>query len=143
MVERGSAGMTTGPKAEPGIVLVWTASVGVFARVGAFLVGLGVGAEVDIIAYLMSRYFGLRSLGTAFGFAFGAFVLASGLGPLIMGLAFDRTGSYDAPLAGFFISTIVAAGLMASLGPYRFGVNRKVEAAGGVEGNPRSGGKEE
>jgi MFS family permease len=120
-----------------GIVLLWNAGAGVFARLGAFLVGLGLGAEVDIIAYLMSRYFGLRSLGTAFGFAFGAFVLASGLGPLVMGFAFDRTGSYDAPLVGSFIAIIVAAGLMASLGPYSFGVRRKVAAAGVVTVNPR------
>jgi len=125
-----------------GIVLLWTAGAGFFARVGAFLVGLGFGAEVDIIAYLMSRYFGLRSLGTAFGFAFGAFVLASGLGPLIMGFVFDRTGSYDAPLAGFCIAMITAAGLMAGLGPYRFAVTRTAEAPGGVELNPRSGGQE-
>jgi len=123
-----------------GIVLLWTAGAGVFARVGAFLVGLGHGAEVDIIGYLISRYFGLRSLGAAFGFAFGAFVLASGLGPLIMGFAFDRTGSYDAPLGGLFIAILMAAGLMASLGPYRFGVTPKAEEGGGVEVNPRSGG---
>jgi len=35
--------------------------------------------------------------------------LASGLGPLIMGFAFDRTGSYRAPLAGFFWATMLAA----------------------------------
>jgi MFS family permease len=116
-----------------GIVLLWTAGAGVFARVGAFLVGLGFGAEVDIIGYLITRYFGLRALGTAFGFAFGAFVLASGLGPLIMGFAFDRTGSYDAPLVGFFLATITAAGLMTRLGPYRFAVTPQTEAKCGSE----------
>jgi cyanate permease len=123
-----------------GIALLWTAGAGAFARLGAFLVGLGLGAEVDIIAYLISRYFGLRSLGTSFGFAFGAFVLASGVGPLIMGFVFDRTGSYDAPLAGFFIAMITAAALMASLGPYRFAVTRTAGAVGGVGVNPRSAG---
>lgn len=125
-----------------GIALLWIAGAGVFARVGAFLVGVAFGAEVDIIAYLMSRYFGLRSFGTAFGFAFGAFVLASGLGPLIMGFVFDRTGSYDVPLAGFCIAMITAAGLMAGLGPYRFAATRTAEAPGGVELNPRSGWQE-
>jgi MFS family permease len=45
---------------------------------GAFLVGFGLGAEADIIAYLLGRHFGLRSFGTAFGFAFSLFVLAGG-----------------------------------------------------------------
>jgi MFS family permease len=31
------------------------------AFIGAFLVGLGLGAEVDMIAFLVSRYFGIRS----------------------------------------------------------------------------------
>ena len=105
-----------------GIGLLWTGSAGWLALTGAFLVGLGMGAEVDIIAFLMSRYFGLRSLGMTMGVAFGAFVIAGGLGPLVMAFAFDRTGSYRVPLAGFCAAAIVAAALVTRLGPYRFGV---------------------
>jgi MFS family permease len=104
-----------------GIALLWLGSARGLALVAAFLVGLGMGAEVDIIAFLMSRYFGLRSLGATVGFAFGAFVIAGGLGPPVMGLAFDRTGSYRVPLAGFFAAAIAAAVLATRLGPYRFG----------------------
>jgi MFS family permease len=104
-----------------GVALLWLGSAGGLALVAAFLVGLGMGAEVDIIAFLMSRYFGLRSLGATVGFAFGAFVIAGGLGPLVMGLAFDRSGSYRVPLAGFFAATTAAAVLATRLGPYRFG----------------------
>ena len=106
-----------------GIAWLWTGSVGWLALVGAFLVGLGMGAEVDIIAFLMSRYFGLRSLGATMGFAFGAFVIAGGLGPLVMGFAFDRTGSYRLPLAGFCVAATAAAVLVSRLGPYRFGAS--------------------
>jgi cyanate permease len=87
---------------------------------GAFLVGLGLGAEVDFIAYLISRYFGLLCFGEIFGYAFGAFVLAGALGPLVMGVGFDLTGSYNAPLVVLFISTLVATLLMTQLGPYRY-----------------------
>ncbi len=103
-----------------GIVLLGSGAAGPIALIGAFSVGLAMGAEVDMIAYLMSRYFGLRALGTAFGFGFGAFVLAGGLGPLLMGVGFDRTGSYRIPLAGFFAAAIVAAALVSRLGPYRY-----------------------
>jgi MFS family permease len=99
-------------------LLAARAPVAMFA--GVFLVGLGLGAEADIIAYLLGRYFGLRSFGTAFGFAFGLFVLAAGVGPLLMGLTFDRTGSYRPALAGFFLATALAAALVGRLGPYRF-----------------------
>ena len=113
---------------------------GVLALAAAFLVGLGMGSEVDIIAFLMSRYFGLRSLGRTIGFAFGAFVVAGGIGPLVMGLSFDRTGSYRVPLAGFFVATLVAAALMSRLGPYRFGVRLGCDgrAIAGVEAPPQA-----
>jgi MFS family permease len=89
---------------------------------GAFLSGLGLGAEADIIAYLLGRYFGLRFFGTAFGFAFGSFVLAGGIGTLFMGLVFDHTGSYGIALIAFCMATALAAALVGRLGSYRFGV---------------------
>jgi len=91
------------------------------AFAGAFLVGLGLGAEVDLIPYLASRYFGLRDFGKVYSSLFAAFALAGALGPLIMGAGFDRTGSYSAPLVGFFLAILLATALMTRLGPYRFG----------------------
>jgi MFS family permease len=107
-----------------GIGLLSTGRATAVAFMGAFLVGLGMGAEVDIIAYLISRYFDLRSFGEIYGSAFGAFLLAGALGPLLMGLGFDLTGSYEAPLAALLTSTLVATVLMTRLGPYRYEVCR-------------------
>ncbi|HEY6293168.1 MAG TPA: MFS transporter [Terriglobia bacterium] len=106
--------------AAAGIGVLWTGGATAVAFVGAFLVGLGLGAEVDIIAYLISRYFGLRFFGKIYGYAFGAFVLAGAVGPLLMGAGFDSTGSYRAPLATLFVSTLVATVLVTRLGPYRY-----------------------
>ena len=94
------------------------------AFVGAFLVGLGMGAEADIIAYLTSRYCGLRAFGEIYGYAFAAFVIAGALGTLLMGVGFDRTGAYVVPLTGFFCATLVAAVLFGLLGPYNYGVRQ-------------------
>lgn len=102
-----------------GICLLWMGTAPV-AFAGAFLIGLGLGAEVDIIAYLTSRYFGLRAFGEIYGFAFAAFALAGALGPLIMGASFDLTGSYRLPLIAFLAVTVIAAVLMTRLGPYRY-----------------------
>jgi MFS family permease len=98
---------------------------GNLALVAAFLVGLGMGAETEMIAFLMSRYFGLRALGTVFGFGFAAYIFAGGLGGLLMGVGFDHTGSYRLPLAGFFVATLVAVLLFARLGSYRYSVVRE------------------
>jgi cyanate permease len=105
-----------------GLLLMSAAPAG--ALVAAFLVGLGLGAEVDMIAYLVSRYFGLRSFAEIYSVVFGAFALAGAFGPLIMGAGFDRTGSYSAPLLGFLLATVVATALMTRLGPYRYGASK-------------------
>lgn len=110
-----------------GIALLLAGSMGKLALVGAFLVGVGMGAEVDIIAYLMSRYFGLRALGTAFGYGFGSYAFGGALGVLLMGAGFDLTHSYTVPLAGFFIAMVMAAGLMARPGPYRYAAQKNGE----------------
>jgi len=110
-----------------GMATLWAGKGGPVALAAAFLVGLGMGAETDIIAFIMSRYFGLRALGTAFGFAFGSYVLSGGIGGLLMGAGFDRTGSYALPLAGFFLATVIAVVLFTRLGPYRYGAARPKE----------------
>lgn len=83
----------------------------------AFMLGLAVGSEVDVIAYLATRYFGTRSLGTIFGTLMGIQSLGAGLGPLMSGAIFDTFGTYDVvmmvtlPLFGisaFFVLTLGA-----------------------------------
>ena len=106
-----------------GIGLLWMGSSAVILFVGALFVGLGLGAELDLIAYLIGRYFGLRAFGRIYGSAFAAFALAGAIGPLIMGAGFDSTGSYRVPLASFLAATLLATVLMNRLGLYRYGVS--------------------
>jgi MFS family permease len=113
--------------AATGIGLLRFGGAPAIAVLGASLVGLGLGAEVDMIAYVVSRYFGLRSFAEIYSLVFGAFALAGAFGPLIMGASFDFTGSYRAPLVAFFVATLVAAVLMTRLGPYRFRVGQRNE----------------
>jgi MFS family permease len=90
------------------------------ALIAAPLVGLGLGAEVDFVAYLTSRYFGLRSYGTIFGSIWAVFGVSGGLGAYLMGFGFDKTGSYVVPLSGFLCAAVLAALLILTLGPYRY-----------------------
>lgn len=92
--------------------------------IAAVLVGLGIGGEVDIVAYLTSRYFGLRSYGAIFGWIWAVFGVSGGLGAYLMGFGFDKTGSYGTALIGFFCAAVLAALLIATLGPYRYRVAR-------------------
>ena len=102
-----------------GIVLLWSGVVGGLAFVAAVLVGLGQGAEFDILPYAISRYFGLRAFGEIYGSIFAAVTLGGAIGPLVMGMSFDFTGSYSLALLSFVGASFMAAGLMLGIGPYR------------------------
>ncbi len=122
--------------AATGIGLLMFGATGKIALGAAFLIGMGMGAEGDVIAYTISRYFGLKAFGTAYGYAFGSFMLAGAAGTLLMGVGFDFTRSYTVALAGFFVAMLTAAGLMMRLGPYRYTASqtrKKLPAASAQE----------
>ncbi len=79
---------------------------------GAALIGLGMGGEADVTPYLLSRYFGLRSFSMLYGFTWTAYAFAGAIGPILMGKAFDATGSYETLLVQLSISTLLVGALM-------------------------------
>jgi cyanate permease len=85
------------------------------AALAAALIGFGTGGEFDVIPYLLSRYFGLRALSTLYGLHWTAWGLAGAAGPMLMGRAFDTTGSYAVVLVGFGAATLTAAALTLTL----------------------------
>lgn len=88
--------------------------------VAVVLIGLGLGAEVDLIAFLLSRYFGMRSFGEIYGYLFMLFMFGNGLGPWLMGMSFDRNGSYTPCLIALCVALGIAALLMTRLGAYAY-----------------------
>jgi MFS family permease len=80
--------------------------------------GLGLGAEIDTMGYMASRYFGLRRFGEIYGYVFGMFALGSGFGPLFWDLVYDATGAYGMAMGGAMIAVIIAGALVTRLGPY-------------------------
>jgi MFS family permease len=68
---------------------------------GMIGVGMTTGAEIDIIAYMTSRYFGLRQFGQLYGYLFGLFLVGTGAGPMLMGAVHTRLQSYDAAFLAF------------------------------------------
>ena len=59
-----------------------------------FLVGLSVGAESDLICYLVSRYFKLRIYGTTLGLIHTTTFLSSAVGGLAISFTLQMTDSY-------------------------------------------------
>ena len=69
-------------------------AVGPTAFLAAIFFGFSVGAELDLLAYLITRYFGLSSFGMVYGILFAAFLGGVSLGPVVFGRLFDYYGSY-------------------------------------------------
>ena len=65
---------------------------------GVMLVGVGAGAEFDLAAFLVSRYFGMRDYGRLFGIHLGLITLASTLAPWLFGQLYRSTGTYQSTL---------------------------------------------
>jgi MFS family permease len=82
------------------------------AVAAAFAIGLALGSEMDVMAHLATRYFGLRHYGLLFGILTGVVSAGAGVGPVVAGMIHDRYNSYDrlGPLliAGFATSAILA-----------------------------------
>ncbi len=84
----------------------------------ALCIGIGMGGEADLTPFLLSKYFGLRSFSVLYGFTWTAYAIAGAIGPVIMGKAFDATGSYSALLIQLALLTLGAAGLTLLLPRY-------------------------
>jgi MFS family permease len=104
--------------------LLTAGAAGVAPALAAVSLGFGLGAEVDVIGFLASRYFGLRAFGQIYGCLFAIFTLGTGLGPVLMAVSFDMTQSYDVTLTAFGIALVCASVLVSRLGPYRFPARR-------------------
>ncbi|MFJ4292203.1 MFS transporter [Cupriavidus sp. NPDC089707] len=87
--------------------------------VATMLIGLTIGAEGDLISFLVRSYFGLRSFGTLFGIAFSGYGFGAVIGPVGLGVWFDRYGSYWVPLLVLPCMLLLAGALTLSLGRYR------------------------
>src|ERR1700684_2525664 len=102
-----------GPRVALVINLITALGIFLLARATSFpagclaatLIGVGAGGEAAITPYLLTRYFGLRAFSTLYGLTWTFYAAAGAIGPVILGRAFDATGSYASLL------TLLAAAL--------------------------------
>lgn len=97
------------------------------AMAAAILVGFGIGGEADVVPYLLTRYFGLRAFSTLYGLVWTANAIGGAMGPILMGRAFDVTGSYAGALGRLGFVVLAAAALALTLP--RYGARDGVSAA--------------
>ena len=111
-----------------GLLIISNATTYPLIAIAIALCGALMGAESDLIPYMVRRYFGMRSFGTVFGVQFSAFALGSMLGPIVYGLTFDRIQSYTPVAFAAGVACFVCALAMLFMGPYRYSISQSSQA---------------
>jgi MFS family permease len=103
-----------------------------FGYVSALLIGFLLGAEFDVLAFLIKRYYGNIAYGRIYGVIFAVFYLGSGLGiwalPKLREVSADQ--SYD---NGLYVAAVIlacSAILMAFMPKYRYTAGHRADPAG-------------
>jgi MFS family permease len=99
---------------------------------GTVLLGMGMGAEIDLLAYIIAAYFGVRAFGAIHGFIFMGALLANAVGAAALGWCYQLTKSYSIGFIAFEIILAISVVLFALLGPYRFPVRKHLKGAAEV-----------
>ena len=81
-----------------------------FAPLFAFSLGWAFGGEIDLVAYMTSRYFDLRIFSRVYPFQYGAICAVAGVSPFMVGWIADANQSYR---PGLFVCALI--GVLASL----------------------------
>jgi len=99
-----------------GLFILYLNSAVYSVYIAVILIGLAFGAESDVIAYMVSRYFSLLHMSEIYGYFYSIYILGAVLGPLSMGAAYDMLGNYQYALILLAVLVLIASLLLARLG---------------------------
>lgn len=101
-----------------GIFLLARANHFAAGCLAAAMIGIGAGGEAAITPYLLTRYFGIRAFSTLYGVTWTFYAAAAAIGPVMLGRAFDSTGSYVSLLIILAVALALAAAMNLLLPDY-------------------------
>ena len=100
-----------------GVVTIAYATTATMGILGAFLMGFGSGSEADVVPYLIAKYFGRARFSTLYGLTWTAYAVGGAMGPVLMGHAFDKAGTYLPVTVLFLAAPLFVAALLQFLLP--------------------------
>lgn len=103
-----------------GIAILASGTKGSGPLIGTILCGIAVGGEIDLMAFMLSRYFGIRAFATLHGLMITATAFANAIGSSLMGWCFQIKHTYTPVFILFEVLMVVSIILIARLGPYRY-----------------------
>ncbi len=101
-----------------GIILLASGASGTAAFLAGMLTGLAAGAEVDVTAFLASRYFGLKYFSRIYAWFYSAYSAGAGIGPLLTAQAVEHYGDYTEILYVHAALLIIAGLMLTRLKPF-------------------------
>jgi predicted MFS family arabinose efflux permease len=97
--------------ASAGCAVLGANATGIFVPISAATLGLMLGAEMDVLGYMIRRNHGSRSFGALYGLVFAIFSLGSGLGAAAVGRLHDVYDGYNIPFLGLALILVVVAAI--------------------------------
>ncbi|MEM9169136.1 MAG: MFS transporter [Pseudomonadota bacterium] len=88
------------------------------ATLAILMIGFGAGVEYDFMAYMVSKYFGMKAYSAIYGAIYGFFALGAGLGPTILTRLADANG-WQSTLTQAAIILFISTVPLLFLGRYR------------------------
>ncbi|MGA0019784.1 MAG: MFS transporter, partial [Steroidobacteraceae bacterium] len=101
-----------------GVILLAVDGSSTSALIAAVCIGVAAGAELDVIAVLISRYFGNRAYGENYGWQYAAWTFGSGTAVIITNRVYDVLGSHTPVLWVYVALFLISAVMILRLGPY-------------------------
>jgi MFS family permease len=95
-----------------GVLLLQLGATSAALYTAAALFGLGVGAEMDVLGYLVSRLYALKDFARIYGLIYGAFMVGTSVGPPLFGHLYDLSGDYRGAVWLAALLVMLAAALM-------------------------------
>ena len=89
------------------LLLLFTQSM-IMVWVFVFVFGFSMGGQIALQPLVVGQFFGLASFGTIYGIIAMAGAIGSATGPVIAGLAYDSSGSYNWVFLGCVVASLMA-----------------------------------
>jgi MFS family permease len=90
---------------------------------------MAVNAQMPMLSYFYTRFFGMKAYGEIAGINMAVLSLAMGFSAPLVGALYDRTGSYDLALFGMIGGYILSALMYLMIGRYRYTTDFRIMAA--------------
>ncbi|MBC6402440.1 MAG: MFS transporter [Hyphomonadaceae bacterium] len=91
----------------------------IYNSLAIILFGVAAGVEFDLMAYLVSRYMGMKAYGKIYSFVYAAFGIGSGTAGAIFNAIRGDAANYNGALTCALVGFIAGATILLSLGKYR------------------------